>query len=188
MSFVTCYRIGSLLSRDPLRLTEGERLKIEAHRANCAKCRDDAGFDEALGQLASMATVQPRPSMIDRAIASAFVQPTVKPITSLSSRRLVLSVGGAALAAAAILLALSLGEQQTEPLAFVAPGPAPSEAAGTLGVGSSRSFAHATVSATSETHYEWHPNKRRLDLQRGAIRVDVTPNTGRCIHRRDAIV
>lgn len=176
MSSLFCYRIGSLLAKGSVSLSEPERLQIEEHRSNCGRCRDNANFDEAVRSLAEAAAPQPRALRIDRAIRGAFAIPT-KPSRPAARPRLLFAIGGAGVVAAA-LVALLIGTSGTdgndEGL-----GAAQSEREPVhLDLGQGASVAHARVTATAATDYRWHQASRRIDLQRGALSVDVTPNTG----------
>lgn len=187
---LACYRIGTLLSRESSLLSEADRLQIESHRADCGRCRRDVAFDEALAALAGAAPVHQQGPRVERAIAAAFAAPQAIGARPPGWRGWQLGLAGAAVCAAAIAIAVVAGGGEESlaieiaPAQIEPPEPEPEpdaerDGAGELAAAASHRFAHAEVTATAASRYRWAAGERRLTLEAGALRVQVTPNTGR---------
>jgi TolA-binding protein len=110
-----CAATGSLLAGRSAGLSEADRLRLESHLADCASCRDDAVWLDALGELADGAAgLSPRQR--ERAVAAAI---DADPVTALPGaaprRRAGMLIGVAAAAGLVVAGAAALRDGDPGP-------------------------------------------------------------------------
>ena len=188
---LTCFRVGALLARRTVGLTESERLSVESHRSECQRCQKEARVLEGIRATVSdepVLSTQARELLLRRALEVASVA-RVASAPAHSSLRSKSWAIAAVVAALSTLLALhfrvaplhsvaqgdrvasgvvSLSGKRVEVGAQVLPGAElESEEGARLALG------HAQVELTPRSKVVWKAAESTLVLVGGGVRVEV---------------
>lgn len=193
VSGLACLRVGALLARRSVGLTESERLSVESHRSECPRCQKEArllgGIRAALSPEPVLGT-QARELLLRRAFEAAAVAPKASlPVRGSLRHR---SWAIALVAAASVVLVLfalrfraarptsiaqrdqvasgvvSLQGKRLSAGAKVLPGTElESEGGARLALG------HAQVELTPGSKVVWQASESTLQLLGGGVRVEV---------------
>lgn len=185
-----CVEFEELIDREARGWSEADRLRIERHLGDCEGCRHTLGLSRVVRDTISAASELGRDASIERALTRALDASTHAPRKErfATSRRLRVTAGSLALAAAAaLLLWFSQARQQ-------APVPQPTLAAVPTSTKSSvlttepeqtawietheverRTFAHASVVLSANARVRFDDANSELLLERGSVEVHVDP-------------
>ncbi|MET0285066.1 MAG: FecR domain-containing protein [Polyangiales bacterium] len=154
-----CRETEVWLGQERTALSEAQRLALEQHLVECADCRALHVTSRGVGELLRAAPGELSPAARERAIAGAFAAPRVARATGTPWRTRTLAL-------AAVAAALLLG--------FLGIRRAPPEMAWIEGAGV-HTFAHASVTLDAEARVRFDSARATLELERGALEVEVDP-------------
>ena len=170
---MNCLAARRLIDRRAVGLSEAERLRVEDHLADCARCQQDAQLLATMARLSERASAELPVLARERTIERALRTPTVE----LERPRAVWK--WPVLAAAATALVLAAGWWRFAPRDSLPPNVATA-----LGEPATLRLAHAQVRTADHSELEWRPQEATVVLSAGAVDVDVDPAPHRPFHVR----